>query len=53
MIDREDRSRTIAILYDDDAQNGLTHDFFASILDSIKRTVEKEGYEILFLNSFP
>ena len=51
MIDREDRSRTIAILYDDDAQNGLTHDFFASILDSIKRTVEKEGYEILFLNT--
>lgn len=40
----------IAVLFEDHSNNGLTHDYFAAILDSFKRTAEKKGYNISFLN---
>lgn len=40
----------IAVLFEDHSNNGLTHDYFAAILDSFKRTVEEKGYNISFLN---
>lgn len=40
----------IGVLFVDEAQSGLTHDYFSQILDSFKRTVESKGYDITFLN---
>lgn len=44
-------NNTIGVLFADRANSGLTHDYFAGILDSFKRTVEERGYNICFLNS--
>lgn len=41
----------IGVLFVDDARSGLTHDYFASVLDSFKRMAEKCGYDITFINS--
>lgn len=41
----------IGVLLADEAQSGLTHDYFSSVLDSFKRTAEKCGYDITFINS--
>jgi len=40
----------IGILFADNANSGLTHDFFSGILDSFKRGVEACGYDLMFLN---
>lgn len=41
----------IGVLFADEARSGLTHDYFASVLDSFKRMAEKCGYDITFINS--
>lgn len=46
-----EKSYSIGVLFADLANSGLTHDYFAGILDSFKRTVEENGYNIYFLNS--
>jgi len=45
------RTYNIGVLFTDEAKNGLTHDYFAGVLDSFKRTVEKKGYDITFVNT--
>ena len=40
----------IGVLFVDEANSGLTHDYFASVLDSFKRMSEKYGYDIRFIN---
>lgn len=45
------KNNRVGILYLDSADNGLTHDFFAGILDSFKKSVEEKGYNVCFLNS--
>lgn len=44
------RTYNIGVLFVDEAQSGLTHDYFSQVLDSFKRTVEARGYDITFLN---
>ncbi len=44
-------THNIGILYEDDADKGLAHDFFAAIIEGFKRTVESRGYNITFLNT--
>ncbi len=44
------KSYNIGVLFVDAANSGLTHDYFASILDSFKTTVEKYGYDMTFIN---
>ncbi|MCM1039029.1 MAG: LacI family transcriptional regulator [Ruminococcus sp.] len=44
------RTYNIGVLFVDDDQSGLTHDYFAYVLDSLKRTVEAKGYDITFIN---
>ena len=39
------------MLFRDEAGNGFTHDFYAAVLDSLKRTAEAKGYDISFINS--
>ncbi len=46
-----DNSYTLGILFEDEACNGLTHDFFASVLNGFKTEAEKNGYEISFINT--
>ncbi|MBE5874633.1 MAG: LacI family transcriptional regulator [Lachnospiraceae bacterium] len=47
---KTNRTHSIGVLLVDDAGNGLTHDHFASVLDSFKKVVEKSGYDITFVN---
>ncbi len=45
------KTYSIGILFMDNAQCGLTHDFFAGILNGFKLEAEDAGYEITFINS--
>ena len=44
------RSYNIGVLFAVDDHSGLTHDYFAYVLDSLKCTVEARGYDITFIN---
>lgn len=46
-----DRSYSLGILFEDEANNGLTHDFFAAVLNGFKKEAESKGYEITFINT--
>ncbi len=48
---KTNRTYNIGVLFVDEAMSGLTHDYFAFVLDSFKRTVEESGYDITFINS--
>ena len=48
---KTNRTHEIGVLFVDDERSGLTHDYFASVLDSFKRAAEKCGYDITFINS--
>lgn len=47
---KTNRTYNIGVLFVDEAQSGLTHDYFSFVLDSFKRTVEDKGYDITFIN---
>ena len=47
---KTNRTYNIGVLFVDEAQSGLTHDYFSHVLDYFKKTVEKKGYDITFLN---
>jgi len=51
MAEKKEIYHTLGILYSDNAQNGLTHDFFAAILNGFKDAAEEEGYDIHFINT--
>ena len=38
---KTNESRNIGVLFVDEAQSGLTHDYFNHVLDSFKRGIEK------------
>lgn len=48
---KTNRTYSLGVLFVDDGQSGLTHDYFAHVLDSFKRTAEERGYDITFINS--
>lgn len=48
---KTNRTYNIGVLFVDEAQSGLTHDYFSNVLDSFKRTVEEKGYDITFINA--
>lgn len=48
---KTNRTYNLGVLFADDGQSGLTHDYFAYVLDSFKRTAEQKGYDITFINS--
>ena len=45
------RSLNIGVLFVDEGRSGLTHDYFAKVLDSFKRVSEVSGYDITFINA--
>ena len=47
---KTNRTYSIGVLFVDEATSGLTHDHFASVLDSFKRTAERKGFDITFVN---
>lgn len=44
------RTNNIGVLFIDEALSGLTHDYFSYVLDSFKKTVEQQGYDMTFIN---
>ena len=48
---KTNHTNNIGVLFVDEAQSGLTHDYFSHVLDYFKRTVEEKGYDITFLNN--
>lgn len=48
---RMNRSFNLGVLFVDESMSGLTHDYFANILNSFKVTAEGKGYDITFINS--
>lgn len=47
---KTNRSNNIGVLFVDDDKSGLTHDYFAYVLDSFKRKAEERGFDITFIN---
>lgn len=48
---KTNRTFNIGVLFVDEANSGLTHDYYAELLDSLKREAESRGYDITFINS--
>ncbi|MBQ7564900.1 MAG: LacI family DNA-binding transcriptional regulator [Lachnospiraceae bacterium] len=48
---KTNRTYNLGVLFADESRSGLTHDYFASVLDSFKRTAEALGYDITFINN--
>lgn len=47
---KTNRTNNIGVLFVDDANSGLTHDYFNHVLDGFKRTAEDNGFDITFIN---
>lgn len=47
---RTNRTYDLGVLFVDEAQSGLTHDYFSFVLDSFKKTAEENGYDMTFIN---
>lgn len=47
---KTNRTYNIGILFVDEENSGLTHEFFNAVLDSFKVEAEKSGYDITFIN---
>ena len=45
------RSFSIGVLFVDKTHSGLRHEYFSSILNSIKEEAESRGYDITFINA--
>lgn len=45
------RTYNLGVLFVDAAQSGLTHDYFANVLNSFKKVAEGKGYDITFLSA--
>ena len=43
-------SRNIGVVFEDDTQSGLTHEYFSRVLNSAKNEVEQLGYDITFIS---
>ncbi|MGN1020950.1 MAG: LacI family DNA-binding transcriptional regulator [Aristaeellaceae bacterium] len=47
---KTNRSYNLGVLFNDERQSGLTHAFFASLLNAFKTESERRGYDITFIN---
>ena len=48
---KTNRSYNVGVLFAHEDYSGLTHDYYTFVLDSLKRTVEEQGYDITFINT--
>ena len=47
---KTNRTYNLGVLFVDERQSGLAHEYFSTMLDSFKVQVEKLGYDITFIN---
>ena len=47
---KTNRTYNLGVLFVDEKQSGLTHEYFSAVLDSFKVEAEKRGYDITFIN---
>ncbi len=47
---KTNRTYNLGVLFVDDNSSGLTHHYFAAVLDSFKSEAELRGYDITFIN---
>lgn len=47
---KTNRTLNLGVMFSDDAGSGLTHEFFAKVLNSFKTEAEAAGYDITFIN---
>lgn len=47
---KTNRSYNLGVLFEDEGGRGLTHEFFASVLEGFKTEAEKQGYDITFIS---
>lgn len=47
---KTNRSHNIGVLFEDETHSGLTHEYFAHILNAVKSTAEANGYDVTFIN---
>ncbi|MBQ4506320.1 MAG: LacI family DNA-binding transcriptional regulator [Firmicutes bacterium] len=47
---KTNRSNSIGVLFVDNMQSGLRHEYFSGILNSLKEEAEAEGYDITFIS---
>ena len=45
------RSHNLGVIFDDGTSSGLTHEYFAYVLDSFKRHAEELGYDVTLISS--
>ena len=50
---KTNRTWNLGILFADNLHSGLTHSYFAAIIDNIKVTAERRGYDITFTSMSP
>lgn len=48
---KTNRTYNLGVLFVDEGSRGLTHEFFAALLNSFKFEAEREGYDITFINN--
>lgn len=47
---KTNRTYSIGVLFEDGSRSGLTHEFFSSLLESLKQAVESHGYDVTFIS---
>lgn len=47
---KTNRTYNLGVLFVDEAQSGLTHEYFAKVLESFKVEAERNGYDITFIS---
>lgn len=47
---KTNRSGCIGVVFSDEGHRGLTHEFFAAVLDNFKVEIESHGYDMMFIN---
>lgn len=47
---KTNRTYNLGVLFVDQAERGLTHEFFSLVLNSFKKEAENKGYDITFIN---
>jgi DNA-binding LacI/PurR family transcriptional regulator len=47
---KTNRTYNLGVLFVDDNESGLKHNYFAAVLDSFKVEAERKGYDITFIN---
>jgi LacI family transcriptional regulator len=48
---KTNRTNNIGVLFVDNMQSGLMHEYFSSLLNSIKAEAERGGYDVTFISS--